>query len=167
MSRNILLPLRQKVNRKHIYKSQPLAQTVINQDPDSPTPPLTMIPNIFTRIRATRESNAEIAQACAVVRNNPSLKLPLQNHIIQMILLRDKLPDPGYTARTIIGADAGADPGGLETFVEMLIAGIKFLRTGGTLGLVLDGDHPEGNDQRKTKNITNYPPLQVLILESP
>lgn len=93
-----------------------------------PAPPLTIMPEIFNRIPITTETEVEINKACQLVQSDPSIDVPLQNHIIKSILHMRGLPNALHLARSIIGIHKASDSGSLQAFVEMFVAGIKFLR---------------------------------------
>lgn len=95
---------------------------------DPGPPPLTVMPEIFNRVPITTEIEAEIEKACNLIRSDPGINLPLKDHIIKSILHMRGLPDPLHLARSIIGIHKASDSGSLQAFVEMFVAGIKFLR---------------------------------------
>lgn len=94
----------------------------------APAPSLTVMPEIFSQVPNTAETEIEVEKACQLIRSDLSVDATLRDHIIGAILHMRELPDALHLARSIIGIHNASDSGSVQAFVEMFVAGIKFLR---------------------------------------
>lgn len=112
-----------------------------------PTLSLTVMPEVFSQVTATVETEREIEKACELIRNDPSVDVTLRDHIIRAILNIRGLPNALHLARSIIGIQKASDTGSVQAFIEMFVAGIRFLR-------VADEDSPiYGDDESEEDSL--------------
>lgn len=111
----------------------------------APAPPLTVMPEIFNQTPITHETEFEVEKACHLIRSDPSVDVTLRDHIIGAILHMGGLPDPLHLARSIIGIHKASDSGSVQAFVEMFVAGIKFLRVADEHSSVYEDDDSAEN----------------------